>query len=137
MTAQEYKAPESVGRLEQRALVIGVLGVAGCVAGWVMNSTAFYRAYLVAFLVVLGLSLGSLGLLMLQHLTGGHWGILIRRPLEAATRVLWLVPVLFVPIIFGMKALYSTHEVDGVKRVGWLNPSAAGEENPLSQLQHW
>ena len=50
-----------------------------------------------AFMLILGLSLGSLGLLMLQHLTGGNWGIIIRRPLESATRVLAVVAVLFVP----------------------------------------
>jgi hypothetical protein len=137
MSAPEYKAPESVGRLEQRALVLGVLGVVGCVAGWVMNSAAFYRAYLVAFLLVLGWSLGSLGLLMMQHLTGGHWGILIRRPLEAATRVLWLLPVLFIPLIFGMSSLYSTHSVDGEVRVGWLDAPKGAAEGHLSDLQHW
>ena len=137
MTAQDYKAPESVGRLEKTALVVGVLGVVGSIIGFIMNSAAFYRAYLVAFLFVLGWSLGSLGLLMLQHLTGGHWGILIRRPLEAASRVLYLLPVLFLPLIPGMSSLYSTHEVDGVKRIGWLNPQEAGPEAHLSALQHW
>jgi hypothetical protein len=137
MTAQEYKAPESVGRLEQRALVVGVLGVLLSIVGYIMNSTAFYRAYLVAFLFVLGWSLGSLGLLMLQHLTGGQWGILIRRPLEAASRVLYLLPVLFLPLIPGMKSLYTSHEVDGEMRIGWLNPPAPGHEGALSQLQQW
>jgi len=137
MTAQEYKAPESVGRLEQRALVAGMIGVVGCIAGWIMNSTGFYRAYLVAFLFVLGWSLGSLGLLMLQHLTGGHWGILIRRPLEAASRVLYVLPVLFLPLVFGMNTLYSSHAVDGEERIGWLNPPPAGHEGALSPLQQW
>jgi hypothetical protein len=137
MTAQEYKAPESVGRLEKRALVVGVLGVAGCILGWIWKPEDFYRAYLVAFLFVLGWSLGSLGLLMLQHLTGGHWGILIRRPLEAATRVLWLLPVLFVPLLFGMRTLYSTHSVDGDARVGWLDAPKPPHEGHLSDLQQW
>jgi len=137
MTAQEYKAPESVGRLEQRALVVGGIGLAGCIAGWIMNATGFYRAYLVAFLFVLGWSLGSLGLLMLQHLTGGHWGILIRRPLEAASRVLYVLPVLFLPLIFGMKTLYSTHNVDGEVRVGWLDAPKGAAEGHLSDLQQW
>jgi hypothetical protein len=137
MTAQEYKAPESVGRLEQRALVVGVIGLSGCIAGWIMNATGFYRAYLVAFLFVLGWSLGSLGLLMLQHLTGGHWGILIRRPLEAASRVLYVLPVLFLPLIFGMKTLYSTHNVDGEVRVGWLDAPKGAAEGHLSDLQQW
>ena len=125
MSAQEYKAPESVGRLEKRALVVGVLGLIGCIIGWITRPEDFFRSYLVAFLLVLGLSLGSLGLLMLQHLTGGHWGILIRRPLESATRVLWLVLAFFVPIpLFGMKFLYSA----------WLNAPATGE-GALSHLQ--
>ena len=137
MTGQEYKAPESVGRLEKRALVVGMIGLVGCIAGWIMNSTGFYRAYLVAFLFVLGWSLGSLGLLMLQHLTGGHWGILIRRPLEAASRVLYVLPVLFLPLIFGMKTLYSTHNVDGEVRVGWLDAPKGAAEGHLSDLQQW
>jgi len=116
MTAQDYKAPESVSRLERRALVIGVLGLLGCIAGWITSPEAFFRSYLVGFLAVLGLSLGSLGLLMLQHLTGGHWGIIIRRPLEAGSRVLWLVAGFFIPLIFGMKYLYSNHTVAGEPR---------------------
>src|SRR5215831_6175795 len=117
MTEQEYKAPESVSLLEKRALVVGVLGVIGCVIGWITSPETFFRSYLVGFLAVLGLSLGSLGLLMLQHLTGGDWGILIRRPLESATRVLWLVAGFFIPLIFGMQYLYKTHTVAGEARI--------------------
>jgi hypothetical protein len=137
MTAEEYRAPGSVARLEQRALVVGVLGLAGCIAGWISRPEAFFRSYLLAFLLVLGLSLGSLGLLMLQHLTGGHWGILIRRPLEAATRVLALIPVLFLPLLFGMKWLYSTHSVDGQVHIGWLDAPKPGQDGHLSELQQW
>src|SRR5882672_9040849 len=135
MTAQDYKAPESVSRLEKRALVIGVLGLVGCIIGGIASPETFIRSYLVGFLAVLGLSLGSLGLLMLQHLTGGHWGIMIRRPLEAASRVLWLVAGFFIPLIFGMKYLYSTHIVGGESRLGWLNQPKPGEEGALSHLQ--
>jgi hypothetical protein len=125
MSAQEYKAPESVGRLEKRALVVGVLGLVVSIVGWITKPEDFFRSYLVAFLLVLGLSLGSLGLLMLQHLTGGQWGILIRRPLESATRVLWLVFAFFLPIpLFGMKFLYAA----------WLDAPKTGE-GALSHLQ--
>ncbi len=135
MTAQDYKAPESVSRLEKRALVLGVLGIVGCIAGWIIQKDVFIRSYLVAFLAVLGLSLGSLGLLMLQHLTGGHWGIMIRRPLESATRVLWLVAGFFIPLIFGMQYLYRTHTVGTDVRIGWLDAPKPGEEGALSNLQ--
>jgi hypothetical protein len=135
MSAQEYTAPDSVGRLEKRALVVGVLGLLISIVGWITKPEDFFRSYLVAFLVVLGLSLGSLGLLMLQHLTGGDWGILIRRPLECATRVLWLVVAFSVPLIFGMKYLYTTHTVGNETRIGWLNPPPVGHEGALSDLQ--
>jgi len=135
MSAQEYKAPDSVGRLEKRALVVGILGLVVSIIGWITKPEDFFRSYLVAFLLVLGLSLGSLGLLMLQHLTGGDWGILIRRPLESATRVLWLVVVFSVPLVFGMKYLYTTHTVGDETRIGWLNPPPIGHEGALSDLQ--
>jgi len=135
MSAQEYKAPDSVGRLEKRALVVGVLGLVVSIIGWITKPEDFFRSYLVAFLLVLGLSLGSLGLLMLQHLTGGDWGILIRRPLESATRVLWLVVAFSVPLVFGMKYLYTTHTVGDETRTGWLNPPPIGHEGALSDLQ--
>ena len=135
MTAQDYKAPDSVSRLEKRALFVGVLGTVGCILGWIIEKDVFVRSYLVAFLAVLGLSLGSLGLLMLQHLTGGHWGILIRRPLEAGSRVLWLVAGFFIPLILGMKYLYSNHTVGGEARSGWLDAAKWPAEGGLSKLQ--
>ena len=38
---------------------------------------------------------------MLQYVSGGKWGLLLRRPLEAMTRTIcrWLA-LMFVPIIF-------------------------------------
>jgi hypothetical protein len=91
----------------------------------------FFHSYLIAFLFVLGLSLGSLGLLMLQHLTGGHWGIMTRRPLESATRVLPVVAILFLPIaILGMNHLYSYSP----PHKGWLGAPGTGED-ALSEMQ--
>ncbi len=138
MTAQDYKAPESVGRLQQRALFVGLVGLVLCVIGYIKSPESFLHSYLLAFIFVLGLSLGSLGLLMLQHLTGGHWGIVIRRPLESATRSLPLVFVLFFPIFFGMKYLYQGHpdfpEQNIPASTGWLNAPASGE-GALSPFQ--
>src|SRR3954466_1895176 len=124
MIAQDYKAPESIARLQRNALGVGLVGLVLCVIGWIKSPDAFIHSYLLAFMFILGLSLGSLGLLMLQHLTGGHWGIIIRRPLESATRSLPLVFLLFLPIFFGMKYLYAA----------WLTAPSSGE-GALSHLQ--
>jgi hypothetical protein len=127
MMAQEYKAPESVGRLQQRALIAGVIGVVLCIFGFVKSPESLLHSYLPAFMFILGLSLGSLGLLMLQHLTGGMWGIVIRRPLESATRALPLVFVLFAPIFFGIRHLYGA----------WLNAPATGDGRLSDFQQHY
>jgi hypothetical protein len=124
MTAQNYRAPESVGRLQTRALIVGAVALVLGLIGWWQTPGTFVQTYLNSYLLILGLSLGSLGLLMLQHLTGGQWGIMIRRPLEAATRTLPLLLVLFIPIVLGMKSLY----------MEWLDPERTKEE-PLSHLQ--
>jgi hypothetical protein len=125
MTPQDYKAPESVGRLQQSALAVGGIALVLALFGAVRSPELFYPSYLMTFMLILGLALGSLGLVMLQHLTSGHWGIIIRRPLESATRTLPLVAVFFLPIAFmGMKYLYGA----------WLDPEELKKE-PLSDFQ--
>jgi len=131
MTAQDYRAPESVSRIQQSALAVGVIGLIACIFGAIKWPADFYPSYLLAFMFILGLTLGSLGLLMLQHLTGGQWGIVIRRPLESATRVIPFVAAFFLPIaLLGMQYLYSGNG----KEKGWLNAPATGE-GALSDFQ--
>jgi len=126
MNGQQYQAPESVGRLQTGALGVGGIAMVLAIFGALRSPGAFYESYLVSFLLVLGLSLGSLGLVMLQHLTSGHWGVIIRRPLESATRTLPLIAIFFLPIaLFGMKYLYAA----------WLDPQKLTEQ-PLSDFQH-
>jgi len=130
VSAQEYNAPASVNRLQSGGLVVGGIALLLAAFGWLKSPEDFYHAYIFSFLLVLGLTLGSLGLLMLQHLTGGIWGMVIRRPLEAASRNLPLVAVLFLPILGGMKYLYSGNG----EETGWLNAPKTGE-HALSPLQ--
>jgi hypothetical protein len=94
-----------------RALIAGVVGLGLSVAGlFLVSPNQFYRSYLWSFVFYLGVSLGCMAWLMLQYLTGGAWGIVIRRPAEAAARTLPLMAVLFIPVIVGMNNLYQwTH----------------------------
>jgi hypothetical protein len=96
------------------ALIVGVLGLAGCVLGGLSNPDQFFRSYLLAFVFWNGLTVGSMAVLMLQYLTGGAWGIAIRRELEAATRTLPLTMLAFIPILFGVHRLYEWTHADAV-----------------------
>lgn len=107
MTIGPYNAPPQVSRLQQRAFVVGALFTVILVVGFFLDRRQFFHSYLFAFCFWAGISIGSLALLMLQHLTGGGWGLVIRRVLEASTRTLPLVAVLFVPVLLGAHQLYS------------------------------
>lgn len=114
MTRGPYNAPPNVSRVQQRALIAGAVFTVLFVIGFFVNRDQFFHSYLFAFSFWAGISIGSLALLMLQHLTGGGWGLVIRRVLEAATRTLPLVLILFVPIVLGAHRLYKwtdAHEV--------------------------
>ncbi|HTZ31883.1 MAG TPA: hypothetical protein VMH31_05475 [Methylomirabilota bacterium] len=124
MNAQDYQAPAGVNRVQSLGWIVGGAALVLSIVGAFLSPEKFYQSYLFSYMLVLGLTLGSLGLLMLQHLTGGRWGIVIRRPLEAASRNVPLTLIMFIPIILGMKSLYSA----------WLDPEKLKEE-PLSQFQ--
>jgi len=106
MRAQDFPAPPEIDTLQRIAAIIGAIGLVASVVGAMSDPGQFYRSYLVAFLWVLGPTLGCLALLMVHHLSGGAWGLGIRRLLEAAARTVPLVAILFVPIVLGMTYLY-------------------------------
>jgi hypothetical protein len=131
VSAQEFKAPASVDRLQTGGLAVGGVALLLAIYGLTKSPADFYHSYIFSYMLVLGLTVGSLGLLMLQHLTGGIWGMVIRRPLEAASRNLILVLILFVPIVMGMKYLYSGNDSE----TGWLNAPKEGEHALTSWQQ--
>ncbi|HYA95339.1 MAG TPA: hypothetical protein VEC95_03610 [Terriglobales bacterium] len=104
----EYPPPPALERIQKRSLVIGVLflAVAAIAAVVAHRPTQFFRAYLLGFMWWVGMSLGCLAVLMMQHVAGGQWGYVIRRPLEAAARMMPLLAVMFLPLIFGIPYLY-------------------------------
>ena len=95
--------------MRQFGMIAGVLGAVLAVAGFFMAGEhgldSFYQAYLVAYTFWMGVILGAMGLLMVQYLSGGVWGIILRRPFEAAMRTLPVMTALVIPIVFGMHSL--------------------------------
>ncbi len=93
--------------MQWRTLAVGAAAAIVCaVAAW-LSPRQFFPAYLAAYLFLLSVAHGCLAVLMVYHLTGGAWGYLIRRILEAGTRTLPLMAVLFVPIALGVGYLFS------------------------------
>ena len=116
VTSGPYNAPRSASRFQQLALIVGIVFTVVFAIGFFVDRAQFFHSYLFAFSFWVGISVGSLALLMLQHMTGGGWGLVIRRVLEAGTRTLPLVLMMFVPIVLGAHRIYSwTHAEEMAK----------------------
>ncbi len=107
LRAEDYAPPQWLAGAQRKAMGLGILGAIACVVGFLSAPEQFYHSYLVGYLLWLSVSLGCLGLLMLNHMAGGAWGIVMRRVFEAGTRTIPLLMVLIVPLLFGISALYT------------------------------
>jgi hypothetical protein len=125
ITNLNLQMPSQARNIQRRSLLVGVVFAVISVILAFVQTDKFFHAYLAAYMLWLGASLGCMAFLMIQHLTGGAWGIVIRRPLEAGMRTLPLMIVLFLPIIAGMKHLYF-----------WTNPANVAANEHLKELTH-
>src|SRR5579864_8305660 len=98
----DLTAPPVVKKIYQRSLIVGIVFAIASIILAISNPDQFYRGYLLGFLCWLGVSLGSMAIVMIRHLTGGGWGMVIRRILGAAMRTLPLLAILFIPIIIAV-----------------------------------
>jgi hypothetical protein len=97
----------NLGKLPAQLAIAGAVVLAVCVVAGLADKVEFFRSYLIAFVFWIGITLGSLALLMVQHLTGGRWALVIRRILEAGSRTLPLMAVAALPVLAGIKTVYS------------------------------
>ena len=102
-------APEDVvSRWRTRMLIVAALGILLTIpfAFSHEGKNHIIRAYLMGWMTCFGFAGGGLCMLMLQHVTGGKWGLVLRSSLEAMSRTLWGLVLLFIPIAIWMGHLY-------------------------------
>jgi hypothetical protein len=130
----DLSAPAFVNAWRTRALTVGVASaVIGIILAILANTQGdhwhhFFRAWLLGFMMCFGFAIGGLAVLMVQYCSGGKWGLLVRRPLEAMTRTLPLVFVLFLPVALFARKLYlwaAFPDADDALKNGWINPIQA------------
>jgi hypothetical protein len=124
----DLSAPAFVNAWRARALMIAVLfTVVAVVLAFLDGSVDHvFRAWVVGMVLTFGFSCGGLLLLMLQYVTGGKWGLLLRRPLEAMSRTLPLVFAYWLALGLMLKRLYM-----------WANPQMADDSFKAGLINSW
>ncbi len=97
----------SWGRIPVIGVVVAAVGVVACVALGAGNPRQFFFSWLVSFLFFLSLSLGALFYVLIQYAAQGGWGIVLRRIAENTFAVLPVMAALFLPILLGLRDIYS------------------------------
>jgi hypothetical protein len=118
---RQSPSTDALDRLQTVALAVGVVAAVLCAVGWIVDAAQFYASWLLGVTYWLGISIGCLALSMIHHLTGGTWGVPVRRVWEAAAGLLPLLALLFAPLLPGLEVLYP-----------WARAAAA--DDPI--LQH-
>jgi hypothetical protein len=97
-----------VDRLQRIAFIIGILGMVALGVSLLIepDTTQFFRSYLFGYMHWAQYALGPLAALLLQYLTGGRWGLLALRPLEASALTVALLGALTIPLLAGLPVLY-------------------------------
>ncbi len=104
----DLSAPPIVAVWRMRSLIVGAVFLVLSVIFLftVEGRQHFLRALLLSWFMMFSLCGGGLCVLMLQYVSGGKWGLMLRRPLEAMTRTLPLLIVGLIPILLFGKGMY-------------------------------
>jgi hypothetical protein len=123
----DLSAPPVVNTWRTRALIVGVVFsvIAAGLAFADGSIDHVLRAWLLGLVLTFGFAVGGLALLMVQYVTGGKWGLLLRRPLEAMSRTLPLIFVYWIPIAVFQGKLYM-----------WANHDIVDKAFRLGQITH-
>jgi hypothetical protein len=119
----EMMMPAAASSIQQRSLIIGALFAVLSLVGAFISPDKFYAAYLLGFMLWVGMSLGCLALVMLIHMTGGDWCQAVRRILEAGARTVPMMALFFIPVILGMRHLYV-----------WAQPDKIAHDKHLQEI---
>ena len=119
--ADNYQLEISRWNTGRNVLVFAaLLGIIGCIAGYVSNPARLFQSYMVAFAYTTLISLGAFFFVMVQFLTGSAWSVTMRRIMENVMITLPVGLILFIPVAIGLDQIYP-----------WTNQAIVGADAVL------
>src|SRR5438552_4156250 len=107
--------------VELAALAALAIGAIGCAIGAAGSAPTFYRAWLCAYVLWLGVPLGAVTLVLVHDLTGGAWMASARPGLAAAAVTMPVATLAGIPGRLGLRAIYPWPGVSGLGNAWYLN----------------
>lgn len=118
MTSESYtevRPPDSAYQMETARFTAGrnvlafaaLVAVILCAFGYWQDPARFFRSYMVAFAFTAATGLGAFFFVVVQFLTGAAWSVTVRRIMENIMFTLPVCALLFIPVAFGLKDIYS------------------------------
>jgi len=119
--ADNYQLEISRWNTGRNVLVFAaLLGIIGCIAGYVSNPARLFQSYMVAFAYTTLIGLGAFFFVMVQFLTGSAWSVTMRRIMENIMITLPVGLILFIPVAIGLDQIYP-----------WTNQAIVGADAVL------
>jgi len=119
--ADNYQLEISRWNTGRNVLVFAaLLGIIGCIAGYVSNPARLFQSYMVAFAYTTLIGLGAFFFVMVQFLTGSAWSVTMRRIMENVMITLPVGLILFIPVAIGLDQIYP-----------WTNQAIVGADAVL------
>ena len=119
--ADNYQLEISRWNTGRNVLVFAaLLGIIGCIAGYVSNPARLFQSYMVAFAYTTLIGLGAFFFVMVQFLTGSAWSVTMRRIMENVMITLPVGLILFIPVAIGLDQIYP-----------WTNSAIVGADAVL------
>ncbi len=122
-TIPQTRVPQ-LNRVQLLGIGAAVVGLALLALGFFLSPLQFAESYIFGFYFAISFPLGCLGFLLIQHLTGGAWGVTSRRILEAGALTLPIFFILSIPVIL------ATLNTFGHPIYHWADPAVVTPGSP-------
>lgn len=102
----EYQKKELPQKLTQFGWILLAAGIIIGIIGFFSDHHRALLNYLMAYMFVLSIGIGSLFLIALEYVGGAYWSVPIRRVVEFLAAIIVLLPILVLPLVFNLHDIF-------------------------------
>lgn len=114
--SQEYKKKELPQKFSYVGWLLLAAGLILGILGFFIDPHRTMMNYLMAYMFVLSIGIGSLLLIALEYVAGADWSVPIRRVVEFLAAIILLLPILVLPLIFSIHEIFHWAHTDAVAK---------------------